>query len=424
MRPLLLSLFLTTALPATVAAQQPIVAQPQADAAATEFAAVLEKALGALATAGRYILDVKSTWGAVGDPNGPQGGSRYRLIADGGKYRVEVQSQAAASPELVCVNDGESVTTWFPARKLYSKHVVDSPQATIESNTMLAMSLQGSAIDIMLQPDVLGFVRTQATEVTDHGLATLSGVPTRHFEVFWAGAKVQLWFAAEGDPLLLQFTRTTCVPTSANENYEMSCTARFAWKIEGEAAAGAFAVELPADARRVNEIYDALSGEESASRIGKPLPKVQLARLDGTTVDLTAAPDQRATALIFWATWNTASVDDLPAVSQFVKAFKDRGVAFYAVNVGEPPGTVRRFTAKSPLQSTVLLDPRGRASSALRVTELPAIAVIGPDNTVRAILHGGAKALQGELTEELEALLSESSTNTARRPDESTSRPK
>jgi peroxiredoxin len=417
-------LLIAAGLTATAAGQQPIVAQPEANAAAAQFGAVLQQALGTLSAAGRYALDVESTWGAVGDPNGPQGGSRYRLIADAGKYRVEVQSKGAASPELVCANDGENVTTWFPARKLYSKHAVDSPQASIESNTMLAMSLQGSAIDIMLQPDVLGFVRTQATEVTDHGLTTLNGVQARHFEVFWAGAKVQLWFAAEGDPLLLQFTRTTCVPTSDNENYEMSCTAKFTWRIGAAAAAGAFAVELPADARRVNEIYDALSGEESASRIGKPLPKVQLARLDGTPVELAAAADQRATVLIFWATWNTASVEDLPAVSQFVKAYKDRGVAFYAVNVGEPPGAVRRFTAKSPLQSTVLLDPRGRASSALRVTELPAIAIVGPDNKVRAILHGGAKVLQGELTEELETLLSESSTNTARRPGEAVGQPK
>ena len=71
----------------------------------------------------------------------------------------------------------------------------------------------------------------------------------------------------------------------------------------------------------------------------------------------------------------------------------------------------------------MLLDPRGKASSALRVTELPAVAILGPDNTVRAILHGTAKELQSELTTQLETLLS-ASASTARAPGETTTRPK
>jgi thiol-disulfide isomerase/thioredoxin len=182
-------------------------------------------------------------------------------------------------------------------------------------------------------------------------------------------------------------------------------------------AADAFVVALPKNARRVNEIYDALAGEESASRVGKPLPKLSLGKLDGSEFALTAATDKKATVLIFWATWCASSTEDLATVSQFVAANKDKGIAFYAVNVGEQPGEVRRFTAKSPLVSTVLLDPRGQASTALHITELPAVAILSPDNTVRAILHGTAKELQGELTAQLETLLSASS-KTALRPGE------
>jgi hypothetical protein len=106
-----------------------------------------------------------------------------------------------------------------------------------------------------------------------------------------------------------------------------------------------------------------------------------------------------------------------------VKAYKDRGIAFYAINVGEPPGEVRRFTAKSPLASTVLLDPRSRASAALRITELPAVVIVGPDNNVRSILHGAVKKLPGELAGQIDALLG-SPTKTARRPGEPSGRQK
>ena len=418
-RPLLALLVL--ALTATPAAADKIVARSKIESDAARFQAVLTKALTALGGAESYALDVESQWAGIDDPNAPSGASRYRLVAQrGGKYRVEVQSAAAKAPELICVCDAANVTTFFPARALYSQHAIGSPQASIESNTMLALSLQGSAIDIMLQKDVVGFVRTQATEVHDHGEKLLGRVKTHHFELFWSGAKVELWFAAEGEPLLLQFTRTTCVPTGENENYEQVCTAKFNWKLGAKPAAGVFEIALPKNSRRVNEIYDALSGEEPAARVGKPLPKIQLTKLDGSSLELAAAKDKRATVLIFWATWCTSSGEDLAAVSQLVKAYKDKGIAFYAVNVGEQPGEVRRFTAKSPLQSTVLLDPHGRASSALRVTELPAVVVATSDNSVRAVLQGSAKVLQGELTEELETILAEdpAKTSTARRPGE------
>jgi thiol-disulfide isomerase/thioredoxin len=141
-----------------------------------------------------------------------------------------------------------------------------------------------------------------------------------------------------------------------------------------------------------------------------------LARLDGSDVEVSAAAEKKATVLIFWATWCAASVEDLPAVQKFVGAYKDRGITFYAVNVGDQPGEVRRFTAKHPLVSAVLLDPHGKSTSALRVNQLPAVAIIGSDNTVRAILHGTAKELQGELAAQLEGLLSSAAGSTARRP--------
>jgi thiol-disulfide isomerase/thioredoxin len=401
-----------------------IVAGVRPDAATARFDAVLRQALGALVHAGSYAVDVESKWGATANASGPQGGSHYRLVRQADKYRIEVHSQSGQSADLVCVNDGASVTTLFPARKLYSQHAANSPAATLETNKMLAISLQGSALDILLQRDPAHFVHDQAKGLKDHGQAVLNGKKTNHFELMWGGAKVQLWFAAEREPLLVQFTRTTSVPTGMNQHYEMVCTATFQWRLGEKPAAGAFAIALPPDAERVNEIYDALAGHEAASQLGKPLPKLQLAKLDGSDVELKAATDKKATVLIFWATWCAASVEDLPAMHKFVAAYQDRGVAFHAVNVGEQPGEVRRFTAKHPLVSTVLLDPRSAASSALRINELPAIAILAPDNTVRAILHGTAKELQGELSSHLDALLSGSTSSTARRTAEGTGRAK
>ena len=420
----LAALILATPLATASAQERAIVAQPKVDVAAARFDAVLKQALGALAKAGSFAVNVESKWGAVGDPKGPQGGSRYRLVAQDRRHRVEIQSLTSPAPDLIWVNDGAQVTTYYPARKLYSQHPANSPQATLEANKMLGLSLQGSALDILLQRDVSQFVHTQASGVKDLGEGVLEGKKVNRFELTWQGAKVELLFAAEGEPLLLQFTRTTSVPVNEQQHYEMVCTAKFQWRLGEKPREGTFALALPTDAQRVSEIYDALAGQESVTQIGKPLPKLSLAKLDGSDVALAAATDKKATVLIFWATWNAASVEDMNSVSKFVAEYKDRGVAFYAINVSEPPGEVRRFTAKHPLVSAVLLDPRGSAAEALHICELPAVAVIAPDNTIRAILHGTSKELQGELAAHLQGLLTGAASSTARRPGESKPRQK
>jgi thiol-disulfide isomerase/thioredoxin len=400
------------------AQERAIVAQPRVDPAMARFDGVLRQALGALARAGSYSVDVDSVWGAADDQNGPQGGSRSRLIWSQGKYRIEMQSQASTAVDLIAVNDGAQATTYYPARKLYSQHAVSTPQASLAANKMLAMSLQGSALDIILQPDVAQYVQTQASGLVDGGEKVLDGKRVHHFELTWSGARVALQFAAEGEPLLLQFTRTTIVPTAMDQTYQVVCKAKFNWRLGETQNANSFAVALPPDARRVNEIYEALAGDEEAGVINQPLPKLTLAKLDGENFPVAAAADKKATVFIFWASWCAASVDNMPAVGQFVAAFKDRGIAFYAVNVGESPGEVRRFTAKQPLVSSIVLDPRGSLSSALRINELPAVAIVGPDNKIRAILHGSAKELQTELASQLQALLAGGTGSTARRPGE------
>ncbi|MEX2176107.1 MAG: DUF2092 domain-containing protein [Pirellulaceae bacterium] len=428
-RPLLSLALVSLALVGLLAtpATAQIIATPKAQASAADSAAgaaklnaVVGQALQFLGQAENYVLTVESKWQASGDAPGQAGQSNYRLVSQGKKHRIEVQAADAKSPQLVCVNDGQQVTTLLVAQGLYSQHAVGTPQASLESNQMLAQSLAGSAIDILLQPNVGQYVHAQASGIVYHGVAKLAGQPCHRFELEWSGAQVELWFAAEGDPLLVQFVRTAAVPTSEDDCYELVHTARFAWQLNAKFQRDPFALALPREARRVNDIYDALSGDDPAARIGQPLPKMQLTQLDGGSLDLSAAAHPRGMVLIFWATWCTPSVADMAAVSQFVKASQEQGIDFYAVNVGEEPGAVRRFIDESPLASAVALDPKGRASSALRVTQLPAAVVVNPDGTVRALLTGTAKEVQAKVAAELATMLGKpgAKANTARRPQD------
>jgi thiol-disulfide isomerase/thioredoxin len=401
---------------------QPMASQRQSKAAAdaAKFDAVIGAALQFLSKTESYVLTVDSQWKSTGDVTGQSGRSRYRLLARGKQHRIEVQSEGAKAPELVSVNDGQHMTTLLASRKLYSQHPVGSPQASLESNQLLAQALAGSAIDILLQPNVAQFVHAQATDLAYHGQERLDGKMCHRFSLVWTGAKVELWLAAVGDPLLVQFVRTASVPISEDACYEMIHTARFQWQLNAKLPASTFAISLPPGARRVTDIYDTLSGDDPQARIGQPLPEIELSQLDGSALEVAVPEGKRGLVLIFWASWCAPSVEEMPAVSTFVQAGQAQGVEFYAVNVGEAPGDVRRFIAKSPLTSAVVLDPKGQASSALRVTELPAAVVVGPDNTVHAILSGTAKQVQADAAKELAKLLLEpaAAPKTARRPGE------
>lgn len=409
---------LLLALATLVSAQErPVPVKAKPDAAATRFDAVLKEALSAVEKSGGYTVNVASQWGATDDQHGPKGGGRYQLTWQGGKYRVEMRSQNAAAAELIGVNDGVNVTTYFPAGKLYSQHAANSPQARLEFNKMLGLSLQGSALDLLLEPDIVQAVHAQATGIKDHGKEVLNGKPAQRFEVTWAGAQVDLWFAAEGAPLVLQFVRTTTVPTGSGAKYEMVCKAAFQWQLGVSPSPTTFVLNPPAGTQRVSEIYDALAGLDASTRIGKQLPKIELANLEGADISLAAVAHKKATVLVFWATWCAATIEDFPAVQKFVSQYKDQGIAFYAINAGEQPGVVRRFVAQHPLVSTVLLDPHGKTTAALHLNELPAVVVIAPDNTVAAILHGTAKDMQQELASRLNDLIAGRAGTTARRPE-------
>src|SRR4051794_31350191 len=115
MRRTVLGITMVAVFTAVGTAQQPQI-QPQTavDPATARFDAVLKQSLAALARAKAYSVDVDSKWNATADSHGAQAGSHYRLTSEGGRYRVEIQSVASQAPELVCVNDGKSVTTYYP----------------------------------------------------------------------------------------------------------------------------------------------------------------------------------------------------------------------------------------------------------------------------------------------------------------------
>jgi len=78
----------------------------------------------------------------------------------------------------------------------------------------------------------------------------------------------------------------------------------------------------------------------------------------------------------FWATWCTPCHKQAAILSEMYPAFRDRGVEFLAVSVGEPEDVVRSFVEDRPFPYPVLFDPEDRVSVELGIHALPTVMIL------------------------------------------------
>ncbi len=397
---LCLALFVAASGPIFAQQRAPLTAQPAVPTDLARFDAVLTQAARFLSSQKAYSVNVHSAWKTS---RGAEGQNAYWLtVEQPGKYRVEVQSGVGNAPEVFCVSDGTKETTLLTTRNLYSR--LPSASSGLQRNKLLAMSLAGSGLDVLLAPNVVAAVHSQVSDVKYLGTAQVGGAPAHGFQMAWAGQTVKLYFAAQGDPLLRQFVRKTEVATGADSKFEMEAVANLNWKLNPKLAADTFALAIPQNATKVHDIYNALSGDETRV-VGEPLPSVEVTSLEGERMPIAAVPGRPATVLIFWATWCAPSVQEMPAVTEFIQGLHAKGIGIYAVNVAEPISEVRRFSTKHGLEKAVVIDSTGELASQLQLDDLPAAVIVDAEGKVRSVVQGQIDEVKAGLGKELAALV-------------------
>ncbi len=113
----------------------------------------------------------------------------------------------------------------------------------------------------------------------------------------------------------------------------------------------------------------------SAGRVGASLPKLGLRTLEGKPFSL--EQHKGVVVLIdFWATWCGPCHVQSKILEPIHRDFKDKGVKFFAVDLGESPETVKKFLARNPLPYPALLDPEDSAAERLEVYALPTLLIV------------------------------------------------
>jgi len=124
-----------------------------------------------------------------------------------------------------------------------------------------------------------------------------------------------------------------------------------------------------------------------AGTIGTKGPEFKLADIVGKEVSLEQLKG-KVIFLDFWATWCAPCRDELPELEALFKKYQGQGLIVIGVNVDATAAIIAKFLDKKHITFPMLIDAKGEAGDAYRVTGLPTAFLINRDGFIR-YRHGG-----------------------------------
>lgn len=126
----------------------------------------------------------------------------------------------------------------------------------------------------------------------------------------------------------------------------------------------------------------------------EPAPVVGRRAPDFAVLDLNQNPlrlsDLRGQVVVlnFWATWCPPCREEMPALDQYYRQNREKGVVVVGMNVAESKTAVERFIRESGVVFPIGLDPDRVVETAYRVSALPSTFIIDEQGFVRMRVLG------------------------------------
>lgn len=130
-------------------------------------------------------------------------------------------------------------------------------------------------------------------------------------------------------------------------------------------------------------IYQTVKQKEpDTPQVGDPAPNFQLTSLDGKPVKLSDYKG-RYILLNFWATWCPPCREEMPALEETYRAFRNRGWVVLGVNIAETQVTVDGFIRQVGVTFPIVLDSDRSVTERYHIGPIPTSYLIGPDGRIR-----------------------------------------
>jgi thiol-disulfide isomerase/thioredoxin len=136
---------------------------------------------------------------------------------------------------------------------------------------------------------------------------------------------------------------------------------------------------------------------------GGKAPPLKLADADGRERSLA---DWRGKTIVlnFWATWCEPCRDEMPSLERLKVRMAGKPFDVVAVNVGESPERVARFTREVPVTFPIIYDKDSSAAKSWKVRGYPTSYVIGPDGRIRYYFVGELDWSSDEIVRVIESV--------------------
>jgi peroxiredoxin len=335
--------------------------------------------------------------------------------------KLAVRTQGIV-PGVDVVSDGKTISVSVGALKRYTQSTapasLDDLGADPISKGIIMSSLQGTMLGELVSTDPYAMLMTRVKTSTYAGKEPLDGGTTHHLLFTQDQFDWEIWIAADGDPLIrkvvMDMTKSLAGnPTAAQfkgQKLEMTQTFK-GWKVDAAPRVDAFVFQPPAGSSKVDSLMEAFGGggggnaEPPSPLVGKPAPAVALKRLDEGEFRLADHRNKDVVMLDFWATWCGPCVTELPILSEVANAYKDKGVAFFAINLRETPAQIKKFQEDKKLKFNVALDPEGKTGIDYGANAIPMLVLVDKSGVVRSVHVGYNPSIKTTLSKELDALV-------------------
>jgi peroxiredoxin len=319
------------------------------------------------------------------------------------------QKQGAQGIDLIC--DGEHLFVYVPTLQRYTEEKAPATFQEMLHNPTLARMGAGSPFFLnLLAADPYQAMTEGVTSSSYVGQEKIDGTTAHHVKLVQKDLDWDLWVAAGPQPLVLRqvmdMTKAVKAQGQAPEGTKVTTEQTYKnWKVNVNPSADAFAFRAPEGTQKVENLLGEEHREQRSPLVGQPAPDIALKLLDGGQWQLKNEQGKRLVMIDFWATWCGPCVRELPLLAEVAAAYRDKGVAFYAINQQEEAGTIREFLEKRKIDVPVALDSHGAAADSYGVQGIPFLVLIDKKGIVQSVHVGYSPQITTILKEELDALL-------------------
>ena len=315
-------------------------------------------------------------------------------------------------PGIDVVSDGKTLSISITPLKKYTQSQAPASLADLGNDpitrSILAGSLQGTMLYELISADPYKALMEGVTSSTYVGEEVVDGAKAHHLKFTQDQFDWEAWVAAQGDPLLrktvVDLTKSVAnSPVAAQlKGKKLELVQTFKdWKIDAPVDEKTFAFQPPSGSKKV----DSFNEQAPSPLVGKPAPDLSLKLLDKGELRLEDHREKDIVMLDFWATWCGPCVQELPLLTEVAESYKDKGVAFFAINLRETPEQIKEFQADKKLKFTVALDTDGAAGTAYGAHAIPMLVLVDKKGVVQSVHVGYNPAIKTTLAKELDALL-------------------